>query len=544
MRRVEHRTMTGAPTLSKSRLLAGAQCHLRLWLETHRRDLAPAPDACADAAAATGREVEALARRRFPGGRLIGDDDRPVGEAIEETRLILEAGTAGVLFEAAFVHRGVLVRTDVLERLPEGGWRLVEVKSATRLAEHFVLDVAVQLGVLRGAGIDVRDAAVLTLDRGYVYDGERLDLDALFTAHPVFDEAMARIHTVDATVRAMQAMLARADAPRIAPGPHCFNPHPCPYHAHCTRGHVGPEHPVDALPRLGANRRAALEAAGIVDIRDIPDDFPLTALQRIVRRSVRERRPVVHGDVAGALAGLKPPVRHLDFETFAPAIPRFAGTRPHDTVPFLYSVHTEHDGAPPEHTDYLDESADDPRTALAERLIEAVGTEGTICTWSGYERTVLRALTDALPHRAEALRAIEARLFDLLAVVRATVYHPGFRASFSLKRVAPALVPGIGYDDLAIADGQRAAVEYAAALASPDCNARRRIFEDLRAYCARDTRAMVEVRRALARLATALAPRIRSTAEGAPPAGRAPQGSPQQAMLGMPEREGPGATRR
>ena len=105
-------------------------------------------------------------------------------------------------------------------------------------------------------------------------------------------------------------------------------------------------------------------------------------------------------------------------------------------------------------------------------------------------------------------------------------------------------MPGIGYDDLAIADGQCAAVEYAAALASPDRNARRRTFEDLRAYCARDTRAMVEVRRALARLATALAPRVRSTAEGATPAGRAPLGSSQQAMLGMPEREGPGAARR
>ena len=50
-------------------------------------------------------------------------------------------------------------------------------------------------------------------------------------------------------------MLTRPDAPPIAPGPHCAIPHPCPYHAHCTRGRVGSEHPVDALPRLGAKRR-------------------------------------------------------------------------------------------------------------------------------------------------------------------------------------------------------------------------------------------------------------------------------------------------
>ena len=324
------RTVTHRPPLSKSRIFAGAQYHLRAWLETHRRDLAPAPDACADAATAT-------------------------------------------------------------------------------------------------------------LDRGYVHDGKRLDLDALFALHPVFDEAMARIHTVDALVRETHEMLAHHNAPRIAPGPHCFTPHPCPYHAHCTRGHVRSEHPIDELPRLGARRRAALEAAGIADLRAIPDDFPLTALQRIVRRSVRERRPVVHGDIAAAIAAMPPPVRHLDFETFAPAIPRITGTRSFDAIPFLVSVHTERDDAPPAHTDYLHETPDDPCTPLAERLLDAVGT---ICTWSGYERTVLRALTDALPHRAEALRTVEARLIDLLAVVRGTVYHPGFRSSFSLKRVAPALVPG------------------------------------------------------------------------------------------------------
>ena len=40
--------------------------------------------------------------------------------------------------------------------------------------------MAIQLWVLRGAGLDVREATVLTLNREYVYDGVRLDLDALF----------------------------------------------------------------------------------------------------------------------------------------------------------------------------------------------------------------------------------------------------------------------------------------------------------------------------------------------------------------------------
>ena len=69
-----------------------------------------------------------------------------------------------------------------------------------------------------------------------------------------------------------------------------------------------------------------------------------------------------------------------------------------------------------------------------------------------------------------------------------------------MKRVLPVLVPGMGYGDLPIADGQTAAVRYAGALAHPDTQEHQRTFSDLRAYCARDTLAMVRLREALALL--------------------------------------------
>ena len=489
--------MNDRSRLSKSRYISGTQCHLRLWYDTHRRDLATAPGEALQAVFETGHEVGEAACRRFPGGHLVAHDHRHVPQALEETRQVVEAGVAPAVFEAAFEHERVLVRADVIERLPGGGWRLVEVKSTTRLKDVFLLDLAVQLWVLRGAGLDVREAAVLTLDREYVYDGVRLDLDALFTMHPLFDEAVALLDTVGEQVRTMQHMLAQPAAPDIGPGAHCFTPYLCSYHAYCTQDMVAPAHGIDELPRLAASRRARLEAMGVEEIRDIPEDFPLTRLQRIVRRAVREGRGVVHRNIGRAQAGIVLPVRHLDFETFAPAIPRFAGTSPYDQIPFLFSVHIERDGAPPEHADYLHEGGDDPRPILADRLIAAAGREGTICTYSVFERTVLSDLATALPDRAPALRAIQRRLFDLHPVVRDGYYHPDFRGSFSIKSVLPVLVPGMGYGDLEVAEGQIAAVRYARALASADCEERRRTFDDLRAYCARDTLAMVELRRAL-----------------------------------------------
>ena len=490
--------VTARPKLSKSRFLSGSQCHLRLWHDFHAPHLAEEAGDALQAVFDAGHEIGELACRRYPGGHFVAHDHRHTAEALDETRRVIEEGTAPALFEAAFEYRGLFARADVIERLPDGGWRLVEVKSTTRLKEVFVLDVAFQLFVLRGAGLDVRDAGVLTLDRSYVYDGERLDLDALFQLHDVFEQAQAMRDTVAERAPEMQALVASDVAPEIAPGDHCFAPYACPYHAHCTRDQSAPAHGIDELPWLTAERRKELRARGIAEIRNIPADFPLSWLQRIVRRAVQEERAEVYGDIPRALARVSPPIRHLDFETFAPAVPRFAGTRTYDAIPFLFSVQTERNGLPPAHTDYLHEGRDDPRPQLADRLIEAVGREGTICTYSMYERGVLGGLIRALPQRTEELRAIEKRLFDLHRLVRRSYYHPAFRGSFSLKKVLPVLSEDTGYGDLEIADGQTAAARYVLALETADVEQRRQVFDDLRAYCARDTLATVKLRQALA----------------------------------------------
>ena len=485
------------PTLSKSRYLSGDQCYLRLWYDSHERDLVPPPDSSLQAVFDTEHEVGRLARKRYPRGHSIGQDDRHVCDALEETRKVIEAGKAPALFEAAFRHEDVLVSVDILERLSRGGWRLCDVKSTSDVHAIHVPDVAIQLWVLRGAGLDVREVEVITLNRDYVHDGIALDPHSLFRSHLVLDEAEALQEIVSTRVKEMLAMLGRSAAPDIVPGAHCFTPRKCPYYAHCTRDVVQPDHGVGELPLLHACRRAQLEAAGIKDIRDIPSEFPLTALQAAVRQAVQQQRAIVHEGVSSALAELTPPVHYLNLETFMPAIPRYAGTRPFEAIPFQFSVHTVRGDVSLGNTHYLHEQDDDPRTHVADRLIEAVGTKGSICTYSHTERTTLNALAAALPERAKALTATTERLFDLRTVVRDSYYHPEFRGSFSMNSVLPVLVPGMGYGDLEIRDSTTATAQYTQALRSVSKDERQQNFRSLRAYCHRNTLAMVRLRDAI-----------------------------------------------
>ena len=481
--------------------MAGHQCHLRLWYDVHERYLRTPVDAAQQAIFDTGHEVGDLARERYPGGHLVAHDYRNIPAALAETQRLVDSESAPALFEPAFRHDNVLARVDVLQHMPDGGWRMIEVKSTTRRKLEHVLDAAVQLWVLRGAGLDVQDAGVLTLNREYIYDGVELDLDALFKFHPVLDEADALLEGIGTDVAEMYAMLAADSAPDIAPGQHCLKPYVCPYYEHCTRNIPQPEYGIGELNGIRINRREELEALGITEVRDVPDDFPLDRLQSIILEAVRDGRDVVHGDLVHSLAGIKPPVRHLDFETFQPAIPRFADTRPYDQIPFLFSVHTENCGGSPEHTEYMHEDDSDPRPALIERLLESLGDEGRICVYSSFERTQITALAVAFPQHAAALDAVTSRLVDFHQIVRGSYYHPDFHGSYSLKSVVPVLAAHLSYDDLEIADGQMASVWYGRAMSGTDSGERRRIFDNLRAYCALDTLAMVELHKSLKALA-------------------------------------------
>ena len=138
--------------------------------------------------------------------------------------------------------------------------------------------------------------------------------------------------------------------------------------------------------------------------------------------------------------------------------------------------------------DYIHEG-DIPRKMLIERLLDALGDEGSIChipVSSNAAISIRRCLE------------IATRLVDLLPVVKRSYYHPDFHGSFSIKSVLPVIAPSMSYEDLEIAEGQMASVWYSRALASSDKKERHQIFENLRAYCARDTLAMVELHKALA----------------------------------------------
>lgn len=478
--------------------MAGLQCHKRLWWMVHE-PTAPElqPDEMAQATMDRGIHVGELARNYVPGGLVIDLPYDAYDERIGLTRQALEKG-APAIYEASFRADGAFVAVDILKR-DDRGFRLIEVKSTTSIKDHHIPDVAIQAHILRQNGLDLAGTEVMHLNRECAYP----DLSNLFMRSDVTKAA----HAIEASVPgwiAQQIAMLQEPIPDVPIGEHCTTPYDCPFMARCWP--TLPPHHVSTLYRM-KRQAAEFEGQGYRTIYDLPKGVALNPIADRQRRAVQEGRIIVGPTLSRALVGLVPPIAFLDFETICLAVPVWEGCHPYDTVPVQFSCHVQEADGRVAHHEWLAEGCEDPRPALAERLIRACKSAQTIVAYNAdFECRCIAQMADALPTLAAPLRRIVDRLVDLLPIVRNHVYHQDFGGSFSLKTVLPALVPELRYDTLEISDGGTASVELERLLFNGEGlapEAKERLRRDLLRYCHQDTLGLVRLVERLRGLAKA-----------------------------------------
>jgi len=179
-----------------------------------------------------------------------------------------------------------------------------------------------------------------------------------------------------------------------------------------------------------------------------------------------------------------------------PAIPRFAGMRPYDLIPFQWSVHLQRQpDAAPEHVEYLATDKSDPRPAFISALCDALGDRGSVVVYhQQFESQRLSDLASWLPQFSGRIKKIQQRLWDLLPIIRDHIYHPAFGGSFSLKSVLPALVPEMTYEGMEVAEGRAAGLAWESLVSGTvDGIDRDRIRKALLDYCGQDTLGMIKL---------------------------------------------------
>src|SRR5881275_285749 len=474
--------------LSKSRYLCGLQCHKQLWWRVHEpeaSELALSPGQ--QNLFAQGREVGEHARGHVPGGEFIDLPYYQYDNKVAATREALNRGLPAI-YEAWFLADETYVGVDILERASRG-YTVIEVKASNSRKPEHLPDAAVQVHVLRRAGLQVERAEVMHLNPACRYP----DLSNLFVREDVTALVESVLIGVPDELAAQRRML-EGPLPDVPIGEHCTNPYDCPFLARCWP--KLPDHHVSKLYRIERKRALELEADGYATIYDLPSDLELSVIHARQVKAVQSGRMVVEPTLAKALAQFTSPLAFLDFETVSLAIPRWTGCRPWQQVPVQFSVHAEERGALV-HRAWIADGPEDPRAALAAALVEAcAGAKKIVAYYASFERDCIRQLREAVPGCAKELERIERRLVDLLPVIRRHVYHPDFGGGFSIKKTLPALVPGLSYADLQVQDGEVATVELQRLMlrgAELPADERAALRDALRRYCERDTWAMVKL---------------------------------------------------
>jgi hypothetical protein len=488
-------------TLSKSRLLAYRQCGRRLWLEIHRRDLI---------------EISAQQQARFDAGHQVGELARkladPQGKGIlfdaqgDGFAAVLRDSTQALserrpLFEAGFAAQGAIVFVDLLlpDQGTEGharGWLLVEVKSSGSVKPYHLDDLAVQVHVLRSAGVELTSAAVACLDTRWTYPGGG-DYAGLLRHEEGLEAAAARSQEVQGWIDGGRAVAARSDEPKVGMGAHCTTPFTCPFTAHCGQGQTQAQHPVHWLPRVQRKvLKEFLRSSGVADMAEVPDEL-LNATQRRVKHATLSGQAWFDAECARkALAPHSGTLRFLDFEAAARPVPVWAGSRPYQQVPFQFSLHTLHEDGRVGHDEFIDLSGNDPSKAFAQCLVQVCGTAGPVFVYNaGFEGQVISNLAAQFPHLEDSLRALRHRLVDLRPVTEQHYYHPAQRGKWGLKSVLPTLGGGEDHSRLeGVADGQMAVDAYLEATEPETTTARKEeLRQQLLTYCRLDTWAMVRL---------------------------------------------------
>src|SRR6266513_1292930 len=403
--------------LSKSRYTAGIQCHKLLWWRVHEPlAVELQPDKVLQDRFDQGTQVGTLARRTFPGGKLVDLPHTAVAERVALTRKLIDAG-APAIFEASFLADNTFVAVDVLTP-QDGGYHLTEVKSSSSQKEEHLPDVAVQVHVLKESGVRITGADVMHLNRECHFP----DLDNLFERTDVTEAVQPLLNKVAWEIEAQLQML-DGPLPDIPIGRQCHEPHECPFMARCWP--QDPDH-IMRLYNIGPKKGCDFLVTGVNRISDLPASQRLNVTQQRQIRAMKEKRIVVEPALAEALKALDGKLGFLDFETIQRAVPVWPGMAPWEQAPAQFSYHEASADGTYSHAQYLAEGAPATRPELARQLVEATAGAEKVATYSHFEKTRIRGLQESVPELRPELEALEHKLIDLLPVIRENVDHPGF----------------------------------------------------------------------------------------------------------------------
>jgi len=481
--------------LSKSDYIRYIQCQKLLWIYKHNKELIPKPTELDQAVFDQGYEVENWARKIFGKGKEVKNNFQ---EGNKETKAYANKGEK-LIFQATAMPNDLLARADILKyNTKTKNWDIYEVKSSTEVKEEYVSDLCFQKITFERDGFKIGKTYLVHINSKYVRKGE-IEPKKLFTIEDISDQVEDYRSTAEANIPKALKLISQSEEPSCEIGKQCKRPYECPLKDICWS--FLPDYSIYNLQRINDSKLQTLKGMGIIEIKDIPDDFGLSESQLNQIQTAKTGKAIIDEEaVSTTLNSLEYPLYFLDYETYASAIPLFDSTRPYNNICFQYSLHViDKPNGEVEHFEFLHTEHSNPVPKLLTSMQQHIGNTGSVVVWNkSFEMSRNEEMAKQYPKYANFLKSINSRVFDLMEIFRKQYYvHPDFKGSCSIKKVLPVLVPKLNHKNLeGIQEGGTASLYWFKHIFSNSAE-KNKTIKNLLKYCDLDTLAMVEIFNAL-----------------------------------------------
>lgn len=494
--------------LSKSDYMLFLRHPAWLWLKKYDKSKLPPIDEDTQALFDAGHEFESYAEKTFVGGIKLGfrnySEYQNLVSRTKETINKLPNQHQSAIFQGRLEVDGLTCVFDVLKKVGENEFDLIEIKATTKAKPEHEYDLAFQLLVLEKSGFKVRKIIVLHANKEFKRNGE-INPELLCIQTDITNSVRSLVDVTQQQVLLAQAVLNEQTIPNISlryvnklgiSGVSqwfqewmgifkLLKPNTDPYNVY-------------ELSYPSSEQIGKLEDAGITRIADVPDVLVLRPKQFAQIKTTREDKPIIDKEkIREFLDSFQYPLYFFDYETMSSIIPTFDGMSPYKDYPFQYSLHVfRSPTSEVEHYEYLHAENSNPMPGLLNQLKQDIDDEGTVLAWNmSYEKGCNDRMAALYPEYAEFLMKLNERINDLMIPFSEMWYfHKDFFGSASVKKVLPVMAPELSYKELNVGNGLLARRMWTqTVLENKYPEQRAEIMSDLSKYCTLDTYAMVRI---------------------------------------------------
>ena len=431
-----------------------------------------------------GTDVGIFAQQLFPGGiDVTVGEKRNQEQFAKKTKELIEQGVT-TIYEATFIHDGLLVMVDILQK-KDDKWIAYEVKSSLKITETYVKDACFQYYVIKNCLPDLYDFNLLTLNSNYILNG-KIEIEKLFKTTSIMKDAVKNVSYFTHKTQQAKLTLDQNKIPNIKVGPHCFQPYDCDFLGLCWKN-IGDSSSVFSIGKLSKAAIFEFYNNNIQRIEDIDINKIENKEIQIQVKAVKENKEQFNNQkIQEFISGVKEPYCSLDIEVWMSAIPYYDGTKPFQQIPFLFSMISEENGELKKYS-YLKPIDEDLRKDFLERILSETKKFNSVLMYDkSLEETVLNQLTVYYPEYENDINELKNKIIDLAEPIKkGNYYHPEMKGNFTLKSIAPLVNQETGFNNLDIQSGITAMYMYESLLGQNEIEIEH-IKQQLIDYCEMD----------------------------------------------------------